>query len=72
MLAVTYGIIGTLSSGIEKNPLYNRYVEIENPVNRRIARGMVTDKYIGYISGYISSINVNLRYKAKFPIVNKY
>ena len=51
VLAIAYGMMGTLSSGTEKNPLCGRCVQIENPANGKTARGMVVDKCMGCVSG---------------------
>jgi hypothetical protein len=51
VIAIAYGMMGTLSSGTEKNPLCGRYVQIENPANGKTARGMVVDKCMGCVSG---------------------
>ncbi|KAL9132058.1 MAG: hypothetical protein Q9217_000186, partial [Psora testacea] len=47
VIAIAYGMMGTLSSGTEMNPLCGRYVQIENPANGKMARGMVVDKCMG-------------------------
>lgn len=44
VIAIAYGMMGTLSSGTEKIPLCGRYIKIENPA-------MVVDKCMGCVSG---------------------
>ena len=53
VVAISYGMMGTLSSGIEVNPLCGRQVQIKNPANGKTARGMVVDKCNGCVSTWV-------------------
>ena len=53
VIAIAYEMMGTLSSEIEKNPLCDRYVQIENPANGKTARGMIVNKCMNCVSDWI-------------------
>lgn len=57
VITIAYGMMGTLGSGTGMNPLCGRYVQIENPANGKMARGMVVGKCMDCVNGKTSGVN---------------
>ena len=56
VIAIAYGMMGSLSSGNELNPLCGRSVQIANPANNKTAQGIAVDKCGDCVSKKVFSL----------------